>query len=159
MAPIHFELIQEAAGSEGYQLEVLASGGREEIEEGLKYVNHDSCYPSIIIIGQIIRALKSGKYNLDKTAVMMAQTGGPCRASNYLSLLRKALQTSGYSHIPVISANLAGLEEQPGFKITPSLIHKAVMSSVYGDLLMKLLYRIRPYEKQQAVRKWSFRNG
>lgn len=158
MAPVHFELLQSAARTEGYLLEVLTSAGRTEIEEGLKYVNNDSCYPSIIIIGQIIAALKSGKYDLSRTAIMMAQTGGPCRASNYLSLLRKALQNAGFAEVPIISANVAGLEKQPGFKITPSLINKAIMSSVYGDLLMKLLLGIRPYEESAGSTEAVFQD-
>lgn len=147
MAPIHFEFTQEVARSEGYNLEVLPTVDREAIEEGLKYVNNDSCYPSIIIIGQLLKALKSGKYDLDNTSIIMSQTGGACRASNYLALLRKALKVTGFDNIPIISLNVAGLEKSPGFKITASMFVKAVMAMVYGDMLMKVLYRVRPYEK------------
>ena len=159
MAPIHFELAQEVARSEGYHFEILPKVEREDIEEGLKYVNNDSCYPSIIVIGQLLRALKSGRYDLKHTSVVMTQTGGPCRASNYLALLKKALDANGLRHIPIISLNVAGLEKCPGFKITPSMFTKAVMAMVYGDLLMKVLYRVRPYElvagsADELVRKW-----
>lgn len=146
MAPIHFEFAQEVARSEGYNFVVLADVNNKDIEEGLKYVNNDSCYPSIIIIGQLLRALKSGKYDLNNTSIVMSQTGGPCRASNYLGLLKKALQVNGFGHIPIISLNLVGLEKNPGFKITLSMFRKAVMAMVYGDILMNVVYRVRPYE-------------
>ncbi|MFA6807517.1 MAG: acyl-CoA dehydratase activase-related protein, partial [Eubacteriales bacterium] len=146
MAPIHFLFAQEAARAEGYNLEVLPTVDRDDIDEGLKYVNNDSCYPSIILIGQIIRALKSGKYNLDRTSLIMAQTGGPCRASNYMSLLQKALKSAGFAHIPIVSANVSGLEKN-GFNITWSMVNRFIMALVYGDMFMKVLYRVRPYEK------------
>lgn len=146
MAPIHFEFTQEVARSEGYNFVVLAEVDNRDIEEGLKYVNNDSCYPSIIIIGQLLNALKSGDYDLGNTSIIMSQTGGPCRASNYLSLLKKALQTNGFEQIPIISLNVAGLEKNPGFKITMPMFSKAVMGMVYGDLLMNVSHRIRPYE-------------
>lgn len=146
MAPIHFELVQEAMRSEGYILEVLKTVNKSDIEEGLKYVNNDSCYPSIIVIGQILSALKSGKYDTKRTAVIMPQTGGPCRASNYIGLLKKALKSNGFSYVPVISLNVSGIEKHPGFKLTPSLIKKSLMAMVYGDLLMKCLFQTRPYE-------------
>ncbi|UWG97995.1 2-hydroxyacyl-CoA dehydratase [Dehalobacter sp. DCM] len=159
MAPIHFELVQAVARSEGYKLEVLSEVEKEDIEEGLKYVNNDSCYPSIIIIGQLLRALKSGKYDVGHTALIMSQTGGPCRASNYLGLLKKALQANGFENIPIISLNVAGLEKNPGFKLSLAMGHKAVMAIIYGDLLMKVLYRVRPYEvdagtTEEYLRKW-----
>lgn len=146
MAPIHFELAQEVARSEGYNFEILSKVEKEDIEEGLKYVNNDSCYPSIIIIGQLLRALQSGRYDLNNTSIIMSQTGGPCRASNYLGLLKKALQMTGFQNIPIISLNVAGLEKNPGFKFTAAMFTKAVMAMVYGDILMKVLYRVRPYE-------------
>jgi predicted nucleotide-binding protein (sugar kinase/HSP70/actin superfamily) len=170
MAPIHFELVQEAACSSGYQFEVLKKVKNKDIQEGLKYVNNDSCYPSIIIIGQLLNALKSGKYDLEHTALILSQTGGPCRASNYMALLRKALKDAGFKNIPVISLNTVGLEKNPGFKLTFSFLNKAIMSMVYGDLLMKLLFQVRPYEKilgetNQLFKKWmlicksNVRNG
>ncbi|HBR02818.1 MAG TPA: 2-hydroxyglutaryl-CoA dehydratase [Ruminiclostridium sp.] len=146
MAPIHFELIQEAARSEGYLFEVLAAVEREDIEVGLKYVNNDSCYPSIIIIGQILRALQSGKYDVNHVSIAITQTGGPCRASNYLGLLKKALKAAGFEQVPIISLNIAGLQKNPGFKLTVPLLIKVLKSGVYGDLLMKLLFAVRPYE-------------
>lgn len=157
MAPIHFELIQEAARSEGYNFEILPTVEKDVIEEGLKYVNNDSCYPAIIVIGQILNALKSGKYDLNNTAVIISQTGGPCRASNYMALLRKALKASGFQDIPVISLNVSGLEKSPGFRITPQLVKKAIMGMIYGDLLMKLLFRVRPYEKLKGQSDLIFR--
>lgn len=159
MAPIHFEFAQEVARSEGYHFEILPKVEKEDIEEGLKYVNNDSCYPSIIVIGQLLRALKSGQYDLNRTSVVMTQTGGPCRASNYLALLKKAMDINGLHNIPIISLNVAGLEKSPGFKLTASMFTKAVMAMVYGDLLMKVLYRLRPYElvagsTEELLHKW-----
>ncbi|WP_099190352.1 2-hydroxyacyl-CoA dehydratase [Tepidibacter mesophilus] len=147
MSPIHFKFVQEAFKSEGYNLEVIESLDRKCIDEGLKYVNNDACYPSIIVIGQIINALKSNKYNIDNTSIIISQTGGGCRASNYIGFLRKALKDAGFNNVPVISANLSGIEKNPGFKISISLMKKAAMGCVYGDLLMRVLYKIRPYEK------------
>ncbi len=157
MAPIHFELVSEAVRSEGYHFEVLSTVEKADIEEGLKYVNNDSCYPSIIIIGQIIRALQSGKYDTDQTAIIMAQTGGPCRASNYMALLKKALQDTGFQNIPVISLNVSGLGTNPGFKLTLSLVKKALMAIIYGDLLMKVLFRTRPYEIEPGISNQLFK--
>lgn len=147
MSPIHFTLLQQAFRSSGYNLEVLPSVDKKAVDEGLKYVNNDACYPSIIVVGQLIEALKSGKYDLDNTSVIISQTGGGCRATNYIAFLRKALQEAGMENIPVISLNLSGLEKNPGFKFTPTLLNRAVMALVYGDLLMRVLYRVRPYEK------------
>ncbi len=159
MSPIHFELVEAAARSEGYHFEILREATKEDIELGLKYVNNDSCYPSIIIIGQILRALKSGKYDLEHTAIIMSQTGGPCRASNYLPLLKKALMATGFHSIPVISLNVMGFEKNPGFRLTPTLIKKAIMGVIYGDLIMKVLFQTQPYERvkgraQQVYQHW-----
>ncbi|OQB24287.1 MAG: Activator of (R)-2-hydroxyglutaryl-CoA dehydratase [Firmicutes bacterium ADurb.Bin182] len=150
MAPIHFELAREAAVSEGYRLDVLSEVKQEDIELGLKYVNNDSCYPSIIIIGQILGALKSGRYDTERTALIISQTGGPCRASNYLALLKGALSSAGYSGIPVISLNASGLGNNPGFKLTLPFVKKALMALIFGDLIMKLLFSVRPYEKNKG---------
>ncbi|WFD08999.1 2-hydroxyacyl-CoA dehydratase [Tepidibacter hydrothermalis] len=147
MSPMHFKFIQEAFKSEGYNLEVIESMDKKCIDEGLKYVNNDACYPSIIVIGQMINALKSNKYDLDNTSIMISQTGGGCRASNYIGFLRKALKDSGFSNIPVISANLSGIEKNPGFKVSISLVKKVAMGCIYGDLFMRVLYKTRPYEK------------
>ncbi len=145
-SPIHFNFIEGAFRSEGYNLVLLREADQDSINEGVKYVNNDACYPTIMVVGQLIQALKSGKYDLNDTAVAITQTGGGCRATNYISLLRKALQDSGFGKIPVISVNIAGLEKNPGFKITPRLWKKALMGLTYGDLLMRVLHRIRPYE-------------
>lgn len=147
MSPIHFEFLQEAFRISGYNLEVLPSVDRDAIDEGLKHVNNDACYPSIIVVGQLIKALKSGKYDLENTSLMISQTGGGCRATNYIGFLRKALKDAGMSHIPVISLNFVGMEKNPGFKITAKLLKNALYSIIYGDLLMRVLYRVRPYEK------------
>ena len=146
MSPIHFQFIQEAFNSSGYNLEILPSVDTEAVEEGLKYVNNDACYPTIIVVGQVIAALKSGKYDIENTSVIISQTGGGCRATNYIGFLRKALKEAGFPKIPVVSLNASGLESNPGFKFTHSLIKKALMSLVYGDLLMRVLYKVRPYE-------------
>jgi predicted CoA-substrate-specific enzyme activase len=147
MAPIHFTLIQEAIRSEGYRFEILETVENADIEEGLRYVNNDSCYPAIIIIGQLLRALKSGKYDPDSTAILMSQTGGPCRASNYVALLEMALEKNGFSRVPIISLTVNSHSRSSRLKITLPLVKKAVMAMIYGDLLMKVLYQTRPYEK------------
>ncbi len=159
MSPIHFEFIEPVFRSEGYQLELLPQVDREAVEEGLRYVNNDACYPSIMVIGQLLQALKSGRYDLENTSVIISQTGGGCRASNYIGLLRKALIEAGLPNIPVLSANFSGMEKQPGFKLTRSLLEKAMMGLVYGDVLMRVLHRVRPYESipgsaNQLFKKW-----
>ncbi|SKA87946.1 CoA-substrate-specific enzyme activase, putative [Caloramator quimbayensis] len=162
MSPIHFDFLVHAFRASGYNLEILPSVDKSAVEEGLKYVNNDACYPSIIVVGQIIEALKSGKYDLNNTSVMISQTGGGCRATNYIGFLRKALKDAGFSHIPVVSLNPGGLETNPGFKITPSLINKSMIALVYGDLFLNVLLRVRPYEKIKGsanllFEKWSQR--
>jgi predicted CoA-substrate-specific enzyme activase len=147
MSPIHFQFLQEAFNASGYNLKVLPSVDKKAVDEGLKYVNNDACYPSIIVVGQMIEALKSGKYDLNNTSLIMSQTGGGCRASNYIAFIRKALREAGMENIPVISANVVGLEKNPGFKITAGLINKSMIALLYGDLCMRVLYRVRPYEK------------
>ena len=145
MSPIHFDLIEPAVRSCGYNLEVLQNSDRTAIDTGLKYVNNDACYPSLIVVGQIMDALLSGKYDLEHTAVIMSQTGG-CRASNYIGFIRRALERAGMPQIPVISLNANGMETNPGFKITLPLLTKAMQAVVYGDLFMRVLYATRPYE-------------
>lgn len=147
LSPIHFELAHDLFASEGYNIVVLPSVDKKAVDEGLKYVNNDACYPSIIVVGQMIEALKSGQYDLNNTSVIMSQTGGGCRATNYIAFLRKAMIEAGFENIPVISANINGIETNPGFKIGPRLFQKVTMGVIYGDLLMRLLYRVRPYEK------------
>ncbi len=149
MSPIHFRLLEKMMRSCGYRAIELPPVTTNAVEEGLKYVNNDACYPTIVTLGQTIAALKSGQYNLDKTAVFMSQTGGQCRASNYISLLRKALKDLGMEQIPIISVNAAGLESNPGFKLTdPKLIKRGMMAVIYGDLFMRVLYATRPYEEE-----------
>ncbi|MBI6873718.1 2-hydroxyacyl-CoA dehydratase [Clostridium aciditolerans] len=147
MSPIHFQFVQEAFKASGYNLEVLPSVDKKAVDEGLKYVNNDACYPSIIVVGQLIEALKSGKYDLNNTSVLITQTGGGCRATNYIGFLRKALKEAGMLNIPVISLNPIGIEKNPGFKITAGLLNKAMLGLLYGDLFMRVLYKVRPYEK------------
>lgn len=146
MSPIHFQYFEPVLKAAGYNAVLLSAVTKESEEEGLKYVNNDACYPTIVTLGQIIYALKSGEYDLRKTGVFMSQTGGGCRASNYVALLRKALKDLGMEQIPVISFNMVGLERNPGFSITPRLALSLVYGALYGDLMMKCLYRIRPYE-------------
>ena len=146
MSPIHFRILEPALKKSGYNVELLPPVDKNAVEEGLKYINNDACYPTIVSLGQIISALKSGRYDLNKTAVFMSQTGGQCRASNYVSLLRKALRDLNMEQVPVISVNMAGLETNPGFKITLPFIRRGLMSLVFGDLFMKVLYATRPYE-------------
>lgn len=147
MAPIHFELVQEAARASGYRMEVLPEADQGAVEEGLKYVNNDACFPAILMIGQLIQALKSGKYDLERTAVILTQSGGGCRATNYIAFLKLGLRQAGFSMIPVISLNTIGLDKQPGFRLTPGLIKRSLMAIIYGDLFMRLLNRTRPYER------------
>ncbi|MBS4539078.1 2-hydroxyacyl-CoA dehydratase [Clostridium sp. D2Q-11] len=159
MAPIHFELLQSGVKSSGYNLEILPSVDYQAIDEGLRYVNNDACYPSIITVGQIMNALKSGKYDLNNTSVIISQTGGGCRATNYIAFIRKALKDAGMEHIPVISLNASGMEEQPGFKVGFKMAENMIKSLIYGDLLMRVLYKVRPYEKvkgsaNKLYRKW-----
>lgn len=130
---------------------MLNTSGKHIIEKGLKYVHNDACYPAILVIGQLLDALESGKYDIDKTALMIMQTGGGCRASNYISMLRKALGRAGLSHIPVISFNLLGIEKNPGFKLTLPLIFQILYAIMYGDLIMTLVQRSRPYEKKKGT--------
>ena len=147
MAPIHFDLIKEVFRASGYNLELLPSTDRGAVEAGLRYVNNDICYPSILVTGQIMEAIESGRYDLSKTAVVITQTGGGCRATNYIALIRKALRDSGHADIPVISLSAVKLDEDnPGFKLTPTMLKAAVYSVLFGDVMMQMLYRCRPYE-------------
>ena len=146
MAPVHFELIKNVLVSEGYHIDLLTTTGREIVDEGLKYVHNDTCYPALLSIGQLMQALHSGKYDLHKVALIMSQTGGGCRASNYIYLLRKALKKDGLDYIPVISLNLNGMERNSGFQITLPLLRRAIAALTYGDLLMLLKNQVKPYE-------------
>lgn len=160
MAPVQFELIEAAFRNAGYRLEVLKKATPEDVETGLKYVNNDACYPTIIVIGQLIHALQSGKYDPENTSIFITQTGGGCRATNYIAFLRKALKDSGFSQIPVVSLNMSGLEKNPGLKFTPKLLNDAVHGLIYGDVLQKVVLRTRPYELVQGsanalYEKWN----
>jgi len=147
LSPIHFQFLEPAFRAEGYQLKILPSVDVGAVDVGLKYVNNDACYPSILAIGQLIEALKSGSYDLDNTSVIISQTGGGCRATNYIGFLRKALKDAGFSHIPVVSLNMVGLEKNPGFRVSSGLLHRCLMAIIYGDALLATLLRVRPYEK------------
>lgn len=146
MLPIHFKFIEQIMQEAGYNIVLMTSTDPEIVNQGLQSVHNDTCYPALLVIGQMMNELNSGKYDLHKTALMITQTGGGCRASNYIHLLRKALKKRGLDYIPVISFNLAGMEKNPGFKFTPKMIFKLLGAVVYGDLLMLLSNQIRPYE-------------
>lgn len=148
MSPIHFAFLEPALRSCGYKAKILPQGGMDDVNTGLKYVNNDACYPSLIVIGQLMNALLSGKYDTNKVALAISQTGGGCRATNYISFIRRALEKAGFGHIPVIGISTQGIEKNSGFKFTPSLLNKAVQAIVYGDLFMRVVYRTRPYEKK-----------
>ncbi len=146
MSPVHFRFIEAGLRWAGYNVEVLGEADRAAVDEGLKYVHNDACYPAIIVVGQVMAELKSGRYDADKTAILMPQTGGGCRATNYIALLRKALEDAGLSRVPVISLS-AGVEKTPGFSLTFAILDKMIMGTIYGDLLSRVLHRVRPYEK------------
>ncbi len=159
MSPIHFDILEPVFKKHGYNAVILDNDNRSAIDTGLKYVNNDACYPSIIVVGQIMQAVLSGKYDTDKLAIIMSQTGGCCRASNYVGFIRRALDKAGLSHIPVISLNANGMEKNEGFKISLPLLIDAVHAIIYGDLFMRCLYRVRPYEKvpgsaNELHKKW-----
>ncbi len=159
MAQIHFELLNRVLKQHGYKTELLHTSGREIVDEGLNTVHNDTCYPALLVIGQLINALKSGKYDPHKTALLITQTGGGCRASNYIHLLRKALKKTGYGYVPVISLNLSGLEKNSGFTFTPVMAMKFLSCLIYGDLIMLLKNQVKPYELNEGetdfmVEKW-----
>ncbi|MBQ3602756.1 MAG: 2-hydroxyacyl-CoA dehydratase [Clostridia bacterium] len=170
MANIHFSMLVNIFGQYGYKVELLKNDGRAVVDEGLKYVHNDTCYPALLVIGQLIDALNSGKYDPNKTALMITQSGGGCRASNYIHLLRKALKKAGYGQVPVISLNLSGLEKNSGFKIRVSMALKMLSALIYGDLIMLLKNQVEPYEINKGEtnalsQKWiddiseMFKNG
>ncbi len=156
MAPIHFELMETALQSLGYNLKLLRDCTEHTVETGLKYVNNDACYPSILTTGQMIEALESGKYDVNKTALIMSQTGGGCRATNYIGFIRKALKDAGFPNVPVVSFNIVGMEKANGFKINTKMIEKMLKGVLYGDLLQKLLYKNRAYEIQKGETQKKF---
>ncbi len=160
MAPYHFELLESAFNYSGYRLVILKDYSKKVVDTGLKYVNNDACYPSILTIGQLMHALESGEYDLDKTALMITQTGGACRATNYVSMIKKALIDGGYGDTPLLSLNFNGMEKQPGFQLTLPLAVRALMAVIYGDVLCRCLYRVRPYEAEKGsadrlYEKWN----
>ncbi len=159
MSPIHFKLLEPVFAKHGHNIVILDNDNRQAIDTGLKYVNNDACFPSITVVGQIMQAVLSGKYDTNHLAIIMSQTGGCCRASNYVAFIRRALEKAGLSHIPVISMNANGMEVNDGFKLGAGLVIDAAQAVVYGDLLMRCLYRVRPYEKihssaNQLLEKW-----
>ena len=159
MSPLHFDLIKEAVATQGYDFEVIDVDDKEAVNIGLKFVNNDACYPSLIVVGQIMGALLSGKYDTNKVAVVITQTGGGCRATNYIAFIRRALIKAGLEHIPVISLNLGGLETNPGFEMNLPFLIRAVYAVTFGDIFMRCIYRMRPYEKvpgttNEVHKKW-----
>lgn len=146
MLPIHFTLIKNVFNHAGYNMELLTNTGPAVVQEGLKYVHNDTCYPALLVIGQLIDALKSGKYDVNKTALIITQTGGGCRASNYIHLLRKALNKAGFGFVPVISLNIGGLEKNAGFKLTIPILRRTIAALAYGDVLMTLNNQVKAYE-------------
>ena len=162
MAPIHFNILGSVLNHFGYHAELLTGTGPEIAQTGLKYVHNDTCYPAILTIGQMVNALQSGRYDLNRVALMITQTGGGCRASNYIFLLRKALKKAGLEQVPVISLNLSGMEKNPGFRVTIPMIIRFAAALVYGDALMLLHNQTKPYEavpgsSQALVDRWSER--
>ena len=146
MLPVHFGMFQQLLILEGYKVDMLTTNHRGIVDEGLKYVHNDTCYPALLVIGQLIDAIKHGGYDPHKVALFITQTGGGCRASNYIHLLRKALEKAGLAFVPVISVNLSGLEKNPGFSLTLPLVRKMVYAMLYGDLLVNAANQVRPYE-------------
>lgn len=151
MLPIQFGLALQIMKNYGYNMELLTTDGQAIVETGLKNVHNDTCYPALLSIGQLIHAIESGKYDTHKIALIMSQTGGGCRASNYIHLLRKALEKNGYDYIPVISLNFSGLEDNPGFKLTPQMMVQIAYGLLIGDLIMMLHNQVRPYEKMKGA--------
>ncbi|MEG0825189.1 MAG: 2-hydroxyacyl-CoA dehydratase [Oscillospiraceae bacterium] len=146
MLPIHFAMVVKIMETEGYKVDMLTTTHHGIVDEGLKYVHNDTCYPALLVIGQLLDAVKSGKYDQHKVALVITQTGGGCRASNYIHLLRKALEKADMAYIPVISVNLSGLEKNPGFSISLSFLRKAIFALMYGDMIMNVANQVRPYE-------------
>lgn len=170
MLPVHFGMLKQLLECEGFKVDMLTTNHRGIVDEGLKYVHNDTCYPALLVIGQLIDAVKHGGYDPHKVGLLITQTGGGCRASNYIHLLRKALEKAGMSYIPVVSVNLSGLEKNPGFKLTIPFVRKAVFAMMYGDIIVNVANQVRPYEVNEGetdrlVQTWSdrlvrgFQNG
>ena len=161
MLPIHFGMFQKMLQLEGYKVDQLNNQGRAVVDEGLKYVHNDTCYPALLVIGQFLDAIKNGGYDPHKVALFITQTGGGCRASNYIHLLRKALKKAGMEYIPVISVSF-GMEKNPGFSLTVPLVRKLIYAMMYGDLIMNVANQVRPYEQNPGdtdamVETWTNR--
>lgn len=159
MLPIHFTLLEKIFNLHGYKVKLLKTNHRQIVDEGLRNVHNDTCYPALLVIGQMMDALKSGEYDINKTALMITQTGGGCRASNYINLLRKALKKNGFGHVPVVSLNMSSMEKNPGFKLSIKLLYQLVSAICYGDVLMWLGNQVRPYEinkgeTDKLIDKW-----
>ena len=150
MLPVHFGMMKKLLECEGYKVDMLTTNHRGIVDEGLKYVHNDTCYPALLVIGQLIDAVKHGGYDPHKVGLLITQTGGGCRASNYIHLLRKALEKADMAYIPVVSVNLSGLEKNPGFKLTLPFIRKAVYAMMYGDIIVNVANQVRPYEVNQG---------
>ncbi|MBR6518187.1 MAG: 2-hydroxyacyl-CoA dehydratase [Oscillospiraceae bacterium] len=164
MLPVHFKLLISLFKANGYNVELLETTGTQIAETGLKYTHNDTCYPAILVVGQLMDALLSGKYDANKTALIMFQTGGGCRASNYISLIRKALKKADMEQVPVISLNFYGMENHPGFKLSPKILHSMIYAVCYGDLIMSLVNQVRPYETNKGeaealAEKWTAKLG
>ena len=160
MLPVHFGMFRQLLVLEGYKVDMLTTNHRGIVDEGLKYVHNDTCYPALLVIGQLIDAVKHGGYDPHKVGLLITQTGGGCRASNYIHLLRKALEKAGMAYIPVVSVNLSGLEKNPGFSLTLPFIRKAVYAMMYGDIIVNVANQVRPYEVEPGaadamIDRWS----
>ncbi|MGI5963489.1 MAG: 2-hydroxyglutaryl-CoA dehydratase [Lawsonibacter sp.] len=160
MLPVHFGMMQKLLECEGYKVDMLTTNHRGIVDEGLKYVHNDTCYPALLVIGQLIDAVKHGGYDPHKVGLLITQTGGGCRASNYIHLLRKALEKADMAYIPVVSVNLSGLEKNPGFSLTLPFVRKAIFAMMYGDIIVNVANQVRPYEVEQGatdrmIASWS----
>ena len=160
MLPVHFGMLQKLLQNDGYRVEMLTTNHRGIVDEGLKYVHNDTCYPALLVIGQLIDAVKHGGYDPHKVGLLITQTGGGCRASNYIHLLRKALEKAGMDYIPVVSVNLSGLEKNPGFSLSLPFVRKAIYAMMYGDLIVNVANQVRPYEVESGatdamIEAWS----
>ena len=151
MLPVHFSIMKKCLELEGFRCDMLTSNHRGIVDTGLKYVHNDTCYPALLVIGQLIEAVESGRYDPHKVALIITQTGGGCRASNYIHLLRKALKKAGMEYVPVISLNLSGLDKNPGFKLGPKFLVRMIYAMVYGDMIVQMANQCRPYELEQGA--------
>ena len=159
MLPVHFTMLKKVFELQGYTVDMLTSNHRGIVDTGLKYVHNDTCYPALLVIGQLLDAVKSGRYDIHKVGLLITQTGGGCRASNYIHLLRKALHRAGYDYIPVVSVNLSGLEKNPGFSLGFNMIRQMAYSMIYGDIIVHMANQCRPYElvegeTDRRISKW-----